>query len=153
MCDCLSSRLHCCWQCCLHLSAWHPAAPLILQHCPCLTISCAAAVQAFKAFGLPEPIAVPAQAHPDPEFPTVELPNPEEGRGVWNAAYQQAEATGATLVLANDPDADRFSASEWDAQAGEQFTDASFIPLLAQATGYDSFARSSSVLAAHLHHV
>eukprot|EP00891_Asterochloris_glomerata_P002840 jgi/Astpho2/2840/Aster-x1101 len=75
--------------------------------------------QAFKAFGLPEPIAVPSQAHPDPEFPTVELPNPEEGKGVWTAAYQQAEATCTTLVLANDPDADRFSASEWDAQAGK----------------------------------
>lgn len=84
-----------------------------------MTISCAAAAQAFKAFGLPEPIAVPSQAHPDPEFPTVELPNPEEGKGVWTAAYQQAEATCTTLVLANDPDADRFSASEWDAQAGE----------------------------------
>ena len=65
----------------------------------------------------------------------MELPNPEEGKGVWTAAYQQAEATGATLVLANDPDADRFSASEWDAQAGEQSTDASFILLLAHALG------------------
>ncbi len=103
-----------------------------------MTISCAAAAQAFKAFGLPEPIAVPSQAHPDPEFPTVELPNPEEGKGVWTAAYQQAEATCTTLVLANDPDADRFSASEWDARAGEHpdnLHKQAFFPLLAQQPG------------------
>ena len=80
----------------------------------------------------------------------MELPNPEEGKGVWTAAYHKAEGASATLVLANDPDADRFSASEWDAQAGEQFTEASFIALLAQATGCGGFASSSSVLAAHL---
>ena len=130
MCDCPSSQLRCCWQCCLHSYACSPAPVLICSTGPCLTVSCAAAAQAFKAFGLPEPIAVPSQAEPDPEFPTVEFPNPEEGKGIWTAAHQKAEATSATLVLANDPDADRFSASEWDAQAGEQLTkQASFLCL------------------------
>ena len=101
----------------------------------CLTISCAAAVQAFRVFGLPEPIAVPSQADPNPEFPTVEFPNPEEGKGVWSAAYQHAEATGASLVLATDPDADRFSASEWDAQAGERFTKQTSFLCLPQQLG------------------
>lgn len=37
---------------------------------------------AFKAFGLRPPFAVEEQKDPDPEFPTVEYPNPEEGAGV-----------------------------------------------------------------------
>lgn len=37
---------------------------------------------AFKAFDLSPPFAVPEQKDPDPEFPTVKYPNPEEGKGV-----------------------------------------------------------------------
>lgn len=37
---------------------------------------------AFKAFDLAPPEAVPEQKDPDPEFPTVKYPNPEEGQGV-----------------------------------------------------------------------
>lgn len=37
---------------------------------------------AFKAFDLPPPYAVEEQKDPDPEFPTVKYPNPEEGEGV-----------------------------------------------------------------------
>lgn len=37
---------------------------------------------AFKAFDFSPPIAVPEQKDPDPEFPTVKYPNPEEGKGV-----------------------------------------------------------------------
>lgn len=37
---------------------------------------------AFKAFDLPAPYAVEEQKEPDPEFPTVVYPNPEEGAGV-----------------------------------------------------------------------
>lgn len=37
---------------------------------------------AFKAFGFAPPEAVPEQKDPDPEFPTVKYPNPEEGKGV-----------------------------------------------------------------------
>ena len=54
---------------------------------------------------------VEAQAHPDPEFPTVPFPNPEE-HGALNLSFEEADKTGCKLIIANDPDADRFSAAE-----------------------------------------
>nr|WP_309248166.1 phospho-sugar mutase [Rothia santali] len=49
---------------------------------------------------------VPEQAIPDPKFPTVEYPNPEEP-GALDLAMELARGCGADLVIANDPDADR----------------------------------------------
>jgi len=68
--------------------------------------------QAFERFGLKAPIVVEEQAVPDPEFPTVQFPNPEEGQGVWDLAVYYAEQTGAPLCIANDPDADRLALCE-----------------------------------------
>lgn len=61
---------------------------------------------AFERAGFPVPIPVPSQAEPDPSFPTVTFPNPEEP-GAMDAALELAEQTGPDLVIANDPDADR----------------------------------------------
>ncbi|XP_011617682.2 phosphopentomutase [Takifugu rubripes] len=67
---------------------------------------------AFKAFDLRPPYAVEEQKDPDPEFPTVKYPNPEEGEGVLTLSFALADREGATVVLANDPDADRLAAAE-----------------------------------------
>ncbi|XP_072476556.1 phosphopentomutase isoform X1 [Notamacropus eugenii] len=67
---------------------------------------------AFKAFGFVPPDAVPEQKAPDPEFPTVKYPNPEEGKGVLTLSFALAEKTQAKIILANDPDADRLAVAE-----------------------------------------
>ncbi|XP_029445388.1 phosphoglucomutase-2 isoform X2 [Rhinatrema bivittatum] len=67
---------------------------------------------AFKAFGFSVPLAVPEQKDPDSEFPTVKYPNPEEGKGVLTLSFALAEKEGATIILANDPDADRLAVAE-----------------------------------------
>lgn len=49
---------------------------------------------------------------PDPEFPTVKFPNPEEGKSALTLSFQTAERNNCSIVLANDPDADRFAVAE-----------------------------------------
>lgn len=63
-------------------------------------------LDAFYAAGFPAPIPVAAQQQPDPDFPTVAFPNPEEA-GAIDLALETARQENADLVIANDPDADR----------------------------------------------
>ena len=49
---------------------------------------------------------------PDPEFPTVKFPNPEEGKSALDLAIQTAEKFDCPIILANDPDADRLAVAE-----------------------------------------
>ncbi|GHI92392.1 phospho-sugar mutase [Streptomyces olivaceus] len=63
---------------------------------------------AFARAGFPQPVLVTEQADPDPEFPTVAFPNPEEP-GAMDLAFAQARETNPDLIIANDPDADRLA--------------------------------------------
>jgi phosphomannomutase len=62
--------------------------------------------RAMQATGFPAPEAVIEQAAPDPDFPTVAFPNPEEP-GAIDLAMSLAQREEADLIIANDPDADR----------------------------------------------
>ena len=62
----------------------------------------------FEKAGFESPILVESQAEPDPDFPTVSFPNPEE-EGALDFAVELAVEKNADLVIANDPDADRLA--------------------------------------------
>lgn len=68
--------------------------------------------QAVKFLGVEDlhGLIVEKQSVPDPNFPTVKFPNPEE-KGALTLAQEFADSKGIELVIANDPDADRFTAS------------------------------------------
>jgi phosphomannomutase len=80
---------------------------------------------AFKVCKFNEPIAVIEQRDPDPNFPTVLFPNPEE-KGALDLAIAKAQTENADLLLANDPDADRLAVAlptangDWKMLRGDQ---------------------------------
>ena len=63
-------------------------------------------LEAFRRAGFTDVHVVESQEQPDPDFPTVAFPNPEEP-GALDRAEALARQVGADLVIANDPDADR----------------------------------------------
>ncbi|MEU0149871.1 phospho-sugar mutase [Streptomyces sp. NPDC006288] len=72
---------------------------------------------AFARAGFPEPVLVAEQADPDPAFPTVAFPNPEEP-GAMDLAFATARRARPDIVVANDPDADRCAVAVPDPAAG-----------------------------------
>ena len=68
------------------------------------------ACTAFELAGFERPVVVDEQFEPDGSFPTVSFPNPEEP-GAMDLLLALADASGAELAIANDPDADRLGAA------------------------------------------
>ncbi|KAL1872492.1 hypothetical protein Plec18167_006610 [Paecilomyces lecythidis] len=64
-----------------------------------------------SATGIKDILAVAKQVDPDPDFPTVAFPNPEE-TGALDLAMKTADENNRDLIIANDPDADRFAVAE-----------------------------------------
>jgi phosphomannomutase len=68
----------------------------------------------FESAGFTEPIAALEQRDPDPAFPTVAFPNPEE-KGALDIAISLAAKHAVDVLIANDPDADRLAIAASDA--------------------------------------
>ena len=99
-------------------------APLRIVYTPLHGVAARHAVAALRRGGFDDVHVVPEQAEPDPDFPTVAFPNPEEP-GALDLALALAREVGADLVLANDPDGDRIAVAipvdgTWRALSGDE---------------------------------
>jgi phosphomannomutase len=90
--------------------------PLRVVYTPLHGVAASLALRAIGQAGFPPPAVVAAQAEPDPGFPTLAFPNPEEP-GALDLALAQARRDRADLVLANDPDGDRLAVAVPDPAA------------------------------------
>jgi phosphomannomutase len=95
-----------------------PGTPrdLSIVHTPLHGVGRDVLVAALVKAGFQPPYVVVSQGDPDPDFPTVAFPNPEEP-GAIDAALAAARERHADIVLANDPDADRCAVAVPDPSA------------------------------------
>ncbi|HEV7824358.1 MAG TPA: phospho-sugar mutase [Mycobacteriales bacterium] len=92
------------------------------------------AAQVFERAGFDAPVPVGTQQEPDPEFPTVAFPNPEEP-GAMDLVRELAALTGAHLAVAHDPDADRCAVAVPDPARGTPDDPAAWRILTGDETG------------------
>ena len=97
-------------------AAIRPPRDLSVVYTPMHGVAGALMLRAIERAGFPAPHVVPAQAEPDPDFPTVSFPNPEEP-GALDLALAEARRLDAGLVLASDPDGDRLAVAVPDPSA------------------------------------
>eukprot|EP01113_Clastostelium_recurvatum_P029932 TRINITY_DN3624_c0_g1_i2.p1 TRINITY_DN3624_c0_g1~~TRINITY_DN3624_c0_g1_i2.p1 ORF type:complete len:288 (+),score=69.84 TRINITY_DN3624_c0_g1_i2:272-1135(+) len=97
--------------CCFH-QAYNASSKVPITYTAMHGVGAEWVARSFATFNLPPYIPVPEQISADPEFPTVEFPNPEEGQGALKLAMAAAEAHASPLILATDPDADRLAVAE-----------------------------------------
>jgi phosphomannomutase len=101
----------------LAVRADFPARDLRIVLTPMHGVGGETAVAVLNAAGFADVTLVAEQAEPDPDFPTVSFPNPEEP-GALDLALETAARVGADIVLANDPDADRAAVAAKDPDTG-----------------------------------
>ncbi|HEY5153558.1 MAG TPA: phospho-sugar mutase, partial [Acidimicrobiales bacterium] len=90
---------------------------LRIVYTPMHGVGGAVTIETLRRAGFTDLHEVVEQAEPDPDFPTVAFPNPEEP-GALDLAAALAERVGADIVLANDPDADRLGVMVADGSGG-----------------------------------
>ncbi|KAJ5124350.1 Alpha-D-phosphohexomutase alpha/beta/alpha domain I [Penicillium bovifimosum] len=88
---------------------WQPPRPFV--YTPLHGVGGLVLPTLCRSLGINDFAIVAAQEKPDPDFPTVSFPNPEEV-GALDLAIETANQEGKTLIIANDPDADRFAVAE-----------------------------------------
>jgi phosphomannomutase len=99
--------------------------PLRIVYTPLHGVGWRFARRAFERAGYADVRVVPEQAEPDGAFPTTPSPNPEEP-GTLELGLRFAEAEGADVLIANDPDADRVAVAvptpsgRWQRLTGNQ---------------------------------
>ncbi|MCW2529066.1 MAG: putative phosphomannomutase [Pseudonocardiales bacterium] len=102
-----------------------PATPLKIVHTALHGVGTKVFQRVLARAGYDPALEVARQSAPDPEFPTVSFPNPEEP-GAMDLALALARTEPADLVIANDPDADRcacavdFPSSGWRMLRGDE---------------------------------
>lgn len=102
----------------------NPAPELRIVHTPMHGVGGEVLSRVLTQAGFTALTAVSEQFNPDPDFPTVAFPNPEEP-GALDLAYATADRVDADLIIANDPDADRVSiavptATGWRQLSGDE---------------------------------
>jgi phosphomannomutase len=100
------------------------AAELNVVYTPMHGVAGRLMLRLLRLAGFAAPHVVAAQAEPDPDFPTVAFPNPEEP-GALDLALADARRIGADLVVASDPDGDRLAVAVpeeggWRVLTGDQ---------------------------------
>jgi phosphomannomutase len=97
---------------------------LAITYTPLHGVGGATMTQLFADAGFSKVTTVARQFEPDGSFPTLAFPNPEEP-GALDLAIETATAETSSIIIANDPDADRLGAavrdgSDWRVLRGDE---------------------------------